>query len=510
MFQESSDTMGNIQTTDSGVPVYYSEEYGVAFGRNHKPQYSVDSETVRRRRANRHDKAHLSKGGYSKGTIKSENHRNNNRCDARTHPKAVSIDNEERSEDFLFVDSDTVDGRDSRSPSLSHSLVANYSPTSLYDKNYRIFSDCESGTNYDSSRVSSVLLTPPFDDDCLPSVNCDRQTPLVSQSLEGLIARTCTSSSEEAKQKLEETDSGKYTASPSFESFDDAVHFEDEGRDKMSPLREDKGSSCDGQFRSSLLQRMHDFSSLSSESSTPRSSTPESLTPGGGFQRRCFSLDTQESFSGMDSPDSEFFVVNSPMTDFHGIENELCDVQEDLYDMTSKIRELLHRNNDGNYNTSTPRSPQAANAYSIVQKIELKRRLCRAQSVPITDSEKSSRCNSTADDDIQCDFADDNQNIENKCETKQRNSSLPFLWESVQTPLKLNPSHTRLSRNNSANDADGQNLLEDSSNGQNLSEFPRNPSCPQESASSITVTGKYDKTHNGVSIEWRHFDRRYF
>ncbi|XP_046367969.2 uncharacterized protein LOC124143161 isoform X4 [Haliotis rufescens] len=292
----------------------------------------------------------------------------------------------------------------SRYPSLSQSLQVNFSPKSLNNKNRQSAdvsygSDEKSGItiqNGDTLDHSSILLTPPSEDEISPShshLSGDRKNPSDSTTGHLQVDRSDKSHSLSAEYDA------SLEISESLQSYSGGTgslgdwSCDEEERDTMSPLPIIQESLSDYQFKQSLLQRLREWSSFSVDDKS-RSPTPERLTVSRTL-RRSRSLD--RTMSDVCTPDSELF--DNELIDFsvhttknlEHIEDELQDIQDEFSMITSQLSDLIHRGDEPEKKPKEhrERSPMARRASEIVHRART--RWERSPSHSYSDSERSSR-----------------------------------------------------------------------------------------------------------------------
>ncbi|XP_067654853.1 uncharacterized protein [Haliotis asinina] len=400
--------MGNIESGKVCPPSSLNDSsYGVAFSKNlDKCDITPDYDSVRLRRKGRRQSSlnsdkdsaiggasELGQSFYSDGGVNRDSFYST--CTAESGFENMP-DN--------FDDASSVgEGYTlSRYPSLSQSLQVNFSPKSLNNKNRQSAdvsygSDEKSGLtiqNGDTLDHSSILLTPPSEDDMSPSnsqLSGDRKNATDNTTGHLHVDRSDKSHSL----------SGEYDASleisESLQSYSGGSlgdwSCDEEERDTMSPLPNIQESMSDYQFKQSLLQRLRDWSSFSVDDKS-RSPTPERVSVSRTL-RRSRSLD--RTMSDVCTPDSEIF--DNELIDFsvhttknlEHIEDELQDIQDEFSMITSQLSDLIHRGDEPQKKPAEhrERSPMARRASEIVHRART--RWERSPSHSYSDSERSSR-----------------------------------------------------------------------------------------------------------------------
>lgn len=172
--------------------------------------------------------------------------------------------------------------------------------------------------------------------------------------------------------------------------YSGSISLEDEERDMPSPLRKAK---TEKQFKQSLLRRLNDYATVSgSSNSTSQDSTPD-RSPFRRSSTGCsnYSFDRQDSLSGFGTPDSELFgscEVEDTSTDLHfeEIETELQDVETEFDELLSQLHHLKSLGADYSDNVDDsmeyqPHDPLAKKACEIVEKTRHKVERSRSHSL---------------------------------------------------------------------------------------------------------------------------------
>ncbi|KAJ8299644.1 hypothetical protein KUTeg_023704 [Tegillarca granosa] len=213
--------------------------------------------------------------------------------------------------------------------------------------------------------------------------------------------------------------------------YSGSISLEDEERDMPSPLRKAK---TEKQFKQSLLRRLNDYATVSgSSNSTSQDSTPD-RSPFRRSSTGCsnYSFDRQDSLSGFGTPDSELFGtcdVEDTSTEHHfeEIETELQDVETEFDDIMSQLHHL--KSLGANYSDSVddsveyqPHDPLAKKVCKIVEKTRHKVERSRSHSLsPIPSVGNSFN--------VSCDIPDlswdtEGMSKENSPQRKSQNKSL--------------------------------------------------------------------------------------
>ncbi|XP_062617477.1 uncharacterized protein LOC134279138 isoform X1 [Saccostrea cucullata] len=399
------DDMGNSGSNET-VPVRYNAVNGVQFGSCRTRNQATSPILVRQRRPTKHRR-------HRKNSEEEEVHLLNSQEDSSSQPREDSV------ERFTHSASDF-----SGAEPNSGSLKGNLSLKSLYERNYKYGFDehfqsnkphlCESSGNslqievsssQDVLTVSSVLLTPPSDDDRNnqneETVSSEQNKPSVtfSENIPDLISNLSPTDSEHligngtdfndvdhAGSVWQTTDSSNHTSpfhsSGSAKLFSNYttdvsgnLSFDDDEQDS-SPLH--KAKSVDGQFRQTLLQRLHEIntSSTSSVNSSPDGSPVR--------YARSNSCERQESLSGLS--ENEIFTESAQVGQetgeyFEEIEHQVDDIVDEFAEITAKLDELKQlaaKHSSDDEMEYTPSDPLAKKACDFVEKTREK--LHRSQS----------------------------------------------------------------------------------------------------------------------------------
>ena len=366
------DKMGNTSSYPA-ISAFYNPEFGIAFGANYnfkkqKPVYGLnvineDDDIGRRpegivfrnrkirRLSSEHSDRDSAIGGVSDLGQSFYSESGVNRDSFYSTCTAESgFENMPES----WEDNTSVGGRYPfrfRHPSSSHSMNVNFSPKSLKEKHMRYMSENPPEGSSDSLHSleilekSSVLLTPPSDDEKSP-------THVGHHSGSHVHGEKRSTSSEKGQSLSAEFDQ-IHDLAESLKSFSGGTNSigdwscDDDG-EALSPVPHIHTSLSDYQFKQSVLQRLHEWSSLSSENFHSRPPTPDRAH--GICVRRSQSLDRHISESY--SLDNEIF--ENTTIDFEEkttknlelIEDELHDIQDEFNVITSKLGDLIRQGSD--------------------------------------------------------------------------------------------------------------------------------------------------------------------
>ncbi|XP_055998560.1 uncharacterized protein LOC125683738 isoform X5 [Ostrea edulis] len=393
------DDMGNSGSSEA-VPVRYNAVNGVQFGSCRTRNQATSPILVRQRRSSKHHRLHR------KNSSEDEIRLLNSEEDSSSQ---VHEDSLER----LIHSASDVSGAEPNSGSLK----GNLSLKSLYERNHRYGFDEHFHANkshlFDSSgteslqieisssqevlTVSSVLLTPPSDDDRnnqnKESVT-NEQKPCVkfSENIPDLIANLSPTNSDhcigdrndsnvtdQLSSVWQTTDSSNHTSpfhsSGSGKLFSNYttdisgnLSLDDEELDS-SPLH--KVRCADGQFRQTLLQRLHEINT--SSTSTSLNSSPEA-SPFRYARSNSYDQERQESLSGMS--ENEIFTESAEVGQstgeyFEKIEHEVDDIADEFAEITAKLDELKHlatKHSSEDDMEYTPSDPLAKKACDFVDR----------------------------------------------------------------------------------------------------------------------------------------------
>ncbi|XP_059152732.1 uncharacterized protein LOC131938641 isoform X2 [Physella acuta] len=203
-------------------------------------------------------------------------------------------------------------------------------------------------------------------------------------------------------------------ASESLRSFNSSLEeidwdAEDDSRDKMSALPQFQQSDSDLQFKQSLMQRIHEWSSFAEEYNKSRSPTPDCLPV--RFVRRSRSLDRHlgDPSSILISDAADIAATAKPIEiepttekNLESLEYELHDIQGEFESITSKLHELIENGNAEpsltGSKSSTTHKPHHAHSKprAIDSKVlgKMRTKWERVPSSACSDSSRSSRASS--------------------------------------------------------------------------------------------------------------------
>ncbi|XP_041366118.1 uncharacterized protein LOC121381083 isoform X2 [Gigantopelta aegis] len=469
---ESNENMGNTNSY-SVAEAFYNPEFGVAFGTNRnykkkKPAYGLNlinqhdvtdrkrpegvifrNRKPRQNSSEEHSDRDSAIGGvsdlgqsfYSESGINRDSFYST--CTAESGFENMPDSGE---------DGSSVSGRYPfryRHTSSTHSMNVNFSPKSLKEKHMRYLNgsphegSSESLHSFEALEKSSVLLTPPSDDETSPAhVGHKTGSHVCGEKRNGLAVDV----SDRSRSPNVECDQLP-DVSESLKSFSGGTNSIgdwscDEEGEVLSPLRHIHTSLSDYQFKQSVLQRLHEWSSLSSEIYLSRSPTPD--RPHGYTMRRSRSLDRRMSDSF--SMDCEIFenasidFEESTTKNLELIEDELHDIQDEFSVITSKLGDLIRPRSvslgksDSESRTLTDDQPMSPITASILHKT-----LSRWERSPSI-SLDSNRCSREGSIDLAWDL----------CELAD--SDMPCRLRSVRTHTRLSVSGRASSNNNSTPD----------------------------------------------------------
>ena len=392
----AEDDMGNSGSSET-VPVRYNAVNGVQFGSCRTRNQATSPILVRQRRSSKHNRTHR------KSSDEDEVRLLNSHEDSSAQIRKDSVDR------FIQSASDI-----SAAEPNSGSLKGNLSLKSLYERNYKYGFDEHFQANkshhlYDSSgdslqievsssqdvlTVSSVLLTPPSDEDRhnnqtdgkiasdqKPSVKFSENIPDLIANLSptegGYLGGDVNDLTDHSDSAWQTTDSSNHT-SP-FHSSGSAKLFSnyttdisgnlsvDDDEIDSSPLH--RAKCPDGQFRQTLLQRLHEINN--SSTSTSLNSSPE-VSP--HRYARSNSCERQDSLSGMS--ENEIFTESAQVGQSTGeyfeiIEHEVDDIVDEFAEITAKLDELKQlagKHSSDDEMEYTPSDPLAKKACDFVEK----------------------------------------------------------------------------------------------------------------------------------------------
>nr|XP_011449053.2 uncharacterized protein LOC105343394 isoform X1 [Crassostrea gigas] len=386
--------MGNSGSNET-VPVRYDAVNGVQFGSCRTRNQATSPILVRQRRPTKHQRSHR------RSSDDDETRLLNPHEDSSSHVQEDLVDR------LIHSASDI-----SAAEPNSGSLKGNLSLKSLYERNYKYGFDehfQSSKTHlYDSSgdslqidvsssqdllTVSSVLLTPPSDDDRTnqnqeklageqkPSVKFSENIPDLISNLSATDCKDLIGDeinvADQSACVWQTTDSSNHT-SP-FHSSGSAKLFSnyttdisgnlsvDDDEIDSSPLH--RAKCPDGQFRQTLLQRLHEINT--SSTSTSLNSSPDASPC---RYARSNSCERQESLSGLS--ENEIFTESAEVGQstgeyFEKIEHEVDDIVDEFADLTAKLDELKQlaaKHSSEDDMEYTPSDPLAKKACEFVEK----------------------------------------------------------------------------------------------------------------------------------------------
>ncbi|KAL5007640.1 hypothetical protein ScPMuIL_016446 [Solemya velum] len=355
--------MGNSQSERETLPAFYSRGGGVEFGQRSKNKLMSKSSMLSHEYMQLRQRRPVNQLKRQSAEIADDDNdiEENESLISHGDSSGSESDNEDPRRSIspmlgLEINVVTEDGlpnakHGSRHDSLTPSMKGNFSPSSLYEKNMR-FSDADVGENNWPGECgekylpvvpndldlahSSVLLTPPSDDDGpftkLNSVHRhsgSKSPPYTPDSNEQNHRRNIYNKRSSFSDTVEKYEGGKLNISDK----DDYINTEMLIARLNSPERES---------RQNLLQRLHEFAfSLSGTASTtpsPSLSTPE-------FSKKAFSVDKYDSDLG--TPEHELFEVKNveeeSVSDFGKIETEIQSIEDEFSYLFSKLEELKSR-----------------------------------------------------------------------------------------------------------------------------------------------------------------------
>ncbi|XP_052685533.1 uncharacterized protein LOC128165242 isoform X1 [Crassostrea angulata] len=386
--------MGNSGSNET-VPVRYDAVNGVQFGSCRTRNQATSPILVRQRRPTKHQRSHRRSSDVDETRLLNPHEDSSSRV-------------QEDSVDRLIHSASDISAAEPNSGSLK----GNLSLKSLYERNYKYGFDEHFQSSkahlYDSSgdslqidvsssqdllTVSSVLLTPPSDDD-RNNQNQEKlageQKPSVkfSENIPDLISNLSATDCKDligdeinvADQSVcvwQTTDSSNHT-SP-FHSSGSAKLFSnyttdisgnlsvDDDEIDSSPLH--RAKCPDGQFRQTLLQRLHEINT--SSTSTSLNSSPDASPC---RYARSNSCERQESLSGLS--ENEIFTESAEVGQstgeyFEKIEHEVDDIVDEFADLTAKLDELKQlaaKHSSEDDMEYTPSDPLAKKACEFVEK----------------------------------------------------------------------------------------------------------------------------------------------
>lgn len=386
--------MGNSGSNET-VPVRYDAVNGVQFGSCRTRNQATSPILVRQRRPTKHQRSHRRSSDDDETRL------------LNPHEDSSSRVQEDLVDRLIHSASDI-----SAAEPNSGSLKGNLSLKSLYERNYKYGFDEHFQSSkahlYDSSgdslqidvsssqdllTVSSVLLTPPSDDDRnnqnqeklaveqKPSVKFSENIPDLISNLSATDCKDLIGDeinvADQSACVWQTTDSSNHT-SP-FHSSGSAKLFSnyttdisgnlsvDDDEIDSSPLH--RAKCPDGQFRQTLLQRLHEINT--SSTSTSLNSSPDASPC---RYARSNSCERQESLSGLS--ENEIFTESAEVGQstgeyFEKIEHEVDDIVDEFADLTAKLDELKQlaaKHSSEDDMEYTPSDPLAKKACEFVEK----------------------------------------------------------------------------------------------------------------------------------------------
>lgn len=225
--------------------------------------------------------------------------------------------------------------------------------------------------------VSSVLLTPPSEDDgkghvdkygnhSQPSVLCDHDLQhLLSSSDYQTDSKNCHMSGADESCSCDEKDS---VAS-------------------LPKLR-----SPDRFFRESLRHRLQECQNGAGSSNSSSLDSSPDFSPYARNRKYSIETDSLSCLSGIATPESEIFnldVDHGTEDQFDHLEEEVLDIEQEFADLASKLNELknIALNSDGSNTDYSPSHPLAKKAVEIVDRT--RSRLSRSRSVSVSSTDSS-------------------------------------------------------------------------------------------------------------------------
>lgn len=386
--------MGNSGSSET-VSVRYDAVNGVQFGSCRTRNQATSPILVRQRRPTKHQRSHRRSSEDDETSL------------LNPHEDSSSRVQEDLVDRLIHSASDI-----SAAEPNSGSLKGNLSLKSLYERNYKYGFDEHFQSNkahlYDSSgdslqidvsssqdllTVSSVLLTPPSDEDRnnqnqqklageqKPSVKFSENIPDLISNLSATDCKDLIGNeinvADQSTCVWQTTDSSNHT-SP-FHSSGSAKLFSnyttdisgnlsvDDDEIDSSPLH--RAKCPDGQFRQTLLQRLHEINT--SSTSTSLNSSPDASPC---RYARSNSCERQESLSGLS--ENEIFTESAEVGQstgeyFEKIEHEVDDIVDEFAELTAKLDELKQlavKHSSEDDMEYTPSDPLAKKACEFVEK----------------------------------------------------------------------------------------------------------------------------------------------
>ncbi|XP_076114101.1 uncharacterized protein LOC143082342 isoform X1 [Mytilus galloprovincialis] len=237
--------------------------------------------------------------------------------------------------------------------------------------------------------VSSVLLTPPSEDDGQDRFQSSHLNPHHNKTNTLQHPLSSYSSDYNTDSKKSGTDDCHVSTADESGSCDE--------KDSVSSLP--KLRSPDRFFRESLLYRLQEcHNGAGSSNSSSLDSSPE-FSPYARYRK--YSIES-ESLSGLATPDNEMFtsiyeVGRSTEDQFYHLEEEVGDIEEEFASLTNKLNELknIALQSDSSSIDYSPSHPLAKKAVEIVDKT--RNRLSRSRSVSVSSTDSSLACNGSLD-----------------------------------------------------------------------------------------------------------------
>lgn len=426
--QDSSDSavdgaMGN-NSSQKTQSVFYSAQYGVALGgKGQSPNSQAKSgiDGVRMRR----------KGTPQKPMRRYLLDRDNTTVQSPDSSRYLYSDSSIRDSFYSTAESgfetlpECNEEEENDGNSLSQSLRDNYSPASLKERNERYFLSADAdGLGFmpigkDSINVSHADNAEQSSTPSVPTTNTVLSTAshLSAKSSPLYSGRKMPDPHVHSNTRVyTHPHSEDFDYDPSldaseslcsFNSSADDWSWEEEDRDFMSPLPTTHGAMSDSQFRQSLMQRIHEWSTFADEYGKSRSPTPDSVRVSPlKVVRRSRSLDRHISESHL-LPDmvediSEPIKGEDTTTkNLECLETELQDIQGEFESITSRLHELIERGNKITAEESQQYSTKSISAHhqntrshthSVFHRA--KTRWERMPNAPHTESRWSSRASS--------------------------------------------------------------------------------------------------------------------
>ncbi|XP_063401172.1 serine-rich adhesin for platelets-like isoform X2 [Mytilus trossulus] len=239
--------------------------------------------------------------------------------------------------------------------------------------------------------VSSVLLTPPSEDDGQDRFQGSHLNPHHNKTNTLQHPLSSYSSDYNTDSKKSGTDDCHVSTA------DESESGSCDEKDSVSSLP--KLRSPDRFFRESLLYRLQEcHNGAGSSNSSSLDSSPE-FSPYARYRK--YSIES-ESLSGLATPDNEMFtsiyeVGRSTEDQFYHLEEEVGDIEEEFASLTNKLNELknIALQSDSSSIDYSPSHPLAKKAVEMVDKT--RNRLSRSRSVSVSSTDSSPACNGSLD-----------------------------------------------------------------------------------------------------------------